>query len=99
MDEQTIRINCAPVLTLWTAVVAERPVFDRATLSRLGRSWRALARSRAELSIPAHALRQARLLGRSDEPGRAGNRGSGRGGVKARRCSTSTRQRYGGLGR
>src|SRR4051794_32781816 len=34
----TIRINRAPVLTLWAAVVAERLGFDRATALTLGQA-------------------------------------------------------------
>jgi hypothetical protein len=37
-----IRINRAPVLTLWAAVVAERLGFDRETSLTLGKPWRAL---------------------------------------------------------
>ena len=53
----TSRINRAPVLTLWAAVVAERLGFDRAT-AFWARQWqsrhhRALARSGARAWRPA----------------------------------------------
>ena len=38
-----IRINRAPVLTLWAAVVAERLGFDRAMALTLGQPWPGLA--------------------------------------------------------
>ena len=37
-DDDTIRINRAPVLTLWAAVVAERLGFDRPTALTLGQA-------------------------------------------------------------
>src|SRR5512134_3082195 len=37
-DDGKIRINRAPVLTLWAAVVAERLGFDRATALTLGQA-------------------------------------------------------------
>ena len=39
--QHTIKINRAPVLTLWAAVVAERLGFDRATALTLGQAVRA----------------------------------------------------------
>ena len=38
MPDGRIKINRAPVLTLWAAVVAERLGFDRATLLTLGQA-------------------------------------------------------------
>src|SRR5687768_12625118 len=37
-DKHTIRVNRAPVLTLWAAVVAERLSFDREAALTLGRA-------------------------------------------------------------
>ena len=55
----SIKINRAPVLTLWAAVVAERLGFDRATALTLGQAVAGLS-AHAKGGVARHHRAQAR---------------------------------------
>ena len=82
MDELKIRINRAPVLTLWAAVVAERLGFDRATALTLGQAVAGSSAYAKGVSLGHHRA-QTRPGARAAGRGRAAPRrpaGSGGGG-------------------
>jgi hypothetical protein len=69
---RTIRINRAPVLTLWAAVVAERLGFDRAEALSLGRAV-------AGLNAQSKGRRLGVFKPHEEEPEVARDRGRGEG--------------------